>query len=302
MISVSRFWKNNPLLKREKCLRFLEDLFMHASGLLLGNSKRSGEWETLTSRGIDTVLVDFHRERYKVFAKDQVISRELYIRGQFDLKKLQRAHAHLFRVNRVLGQTLVDVGANLGSICIPAVARGYFKTAIAIEANLRTAEALRQNVLLNKLEPYITVYEIAAGKPNQGPVSIVEDGLNLGASRVVDSRESGDSAEVRELDDLVGRLDEIGLVFMDVEGYEGNVLFGARLILATRVPIALEFSPNLLVAHISKEEFCSLFSEYSGCYSLNDPFSKFWPIHRLGQLWDWYINEPDSEQTDLLFV
>lgn len=302
MISISRFLKNNPLLKREKLLRLVEDLYSHTSGLLVGVSKRSDEWESLKLLGKDTVIVDSHREHYKVFTADQVISRELYIRGQFDLKKLQRAHALLLRLNVGRGQTLLDVGANLGSICIPAVSRGYFKMAIAIEANPRSAEALRLNVALNNLEPFIVVHEIVAGKANQDPVSVSEDELNLGASRVVDNIGSGNSAEVRALDELVERIDEIGLVFMDVEGYEGNVLLGAQSLLATKIPIALEFSPNLLIAHISKQDFCRLFSEYSGCYSLNDPVAEFWPIHKLGLLWDWYFNEPASEQTDLLFV
>ena len=155
---------------------------------------------------------------------------------------------------------------------------------------------------LNNLQSRVTVHELVAGERNQGPVSIAQDETNLGASRVRHVANFESSVDVRSLDELVNRTEEIGLVFMDVEGYEGRVLLGASGILSNRIPVALEFSPKLLSKDTSREEFCSLFLGYSGFYSLNDPFAAFWPISKLGLLWDWYIDDVDSGQTDLLFV
>lgn len=302
MVSFQRFLNSNPLLRREKSLRFVQVILSRVLSPFSGLSKRSRDWDCLVSSGVDSLVVDSFREQYRVFMNDQVISRELFLHGQFDLEKLQKAHKHILRLNGQVRPTLVDVGANLGSISIPAVYREYFKAAIAIEANPKVSQALRENVVLNKLQSLITIHELVAGEKNQGPVSITHDETNFGASRVWHDADSGATAEVRPLDELIERIDEIGLVFMDVEGYEGKVLLGAQEILRSQIPVALEFSPKLLSRDTSKEDFCSLFQGYSGFYSLNDPLAAFWPIRKLGLIWDWYIEDLDGGQTDLLFV
>ena len=54
----------------------------------------------------------------------------------------------------------------------------------------------------------------------------------------------------RTFDDEVaaGRipLDELGLVWLDVQGHEGEVLAGAEGLLASRVPIVMEYSAGMM--------------------------------------------------------
>ena len=60
-------------------------------------------------------------------------------------------------------EILIDIGANIGPICIPAVKRNYVKQAIAIEPGPDNARLLRANVALNSLHDRIIVHECAVG-------------------------------------------------------------------------------------------------------------------------------------------
>jgi len=44
------------------------------------------------------------------------------------------------------------------------------------------------------------------------------------------------------------RVNELGLVWLDVQGHEGEVLAGARTLLESRVPVVMEYSSGMLDA------------------------------------------------------
>jgi len=241
------------------------------------------------------------REKWFVFSKDQTISRAMFLEGEFDFVKLVRAWS-LIPSNR-RQKVLVDVGANLGTISIPAVKRGFFNNAIAIEANPTFAEALEKNVVLNGLEDRIHVVNFAVGDKGAQSLSFSVDQSNFGASRVVGA-ESETTVRVRSstLDTLLGDTSKVGLVFMDIEGFEGKALKGAARLLEDSPPVALEFTPKLIAEFTAREEFCALFAAYSCFYSHNDPLRQKYPLSRLPKVWGWFLAEQGMEQTDLLFL
>jgi FkbM family methyltransferase len=302
VVSVKRFWSNNPLLKREKLLRFF--LLIKASVEIVDpiSWSRHRSWSNIGMNSEKFTLVDSFREQYMVFTGDQVISREIYLRGEFDFLKLHRAWKFLQKNHPRSNKVLLDVGANLGSICIPAIARGYFETAIAIEADPVIAECLYNNIILNHLENRVMVHAVAAGPRGVQSTQFVLDDENYGSSHVVNEANASKSVSVRSIDELVPNPSEVGLVFIDVEGYEGNVLLGASNLISLGTPIALEFSPKLVANHMPKTDFVALLQRYSGFISLNDPLQKFYPIGELAQIWEDYLTEDENEQTDLLFI
>lgn len=302
MVSVKRFWRNNSLLKREKLLRFF--LSIRASVEIVNpiSWARRRSWNNICISGEKCVLVDSFKEQYTVFTADQVISREIYLRGEFDFLKLHRAWKFLKKNYPLSNKVLVDVGANLGSICIPAIHRGYFGTAIAIEADPVIAECLYNNIILNHLENRVMVHAVAAGPRGLQSTHFVSDDVNYGSSRVAPQAKASKSVSVKSIDELVPNPSKVGLVFMDVEGYEGNVLLGASNLISLGIPLALEFSPKLVANHMTKTDFVELLKGYSGFISLNDPLGKFYPIGELAQIWEDYLTEDESEQTDLLFI
>ena len=72
-------------------------------------------------------------------------AKQIFATGELDffdftktLELLQQHHGYLG-----IPTLLIDVGANIGQICIPAVARGYSKRAIAIEPEPHNCRLLR---------------------------------------------------------------------------------------------------------------------------------------------------------------
>ncbi len=302
LISFSRFLASNSLSKREKIARLAADitsrLFLIFDPRLRYRAQR---WLEIQGRPPGKIQVDRHREKYFVFSDDQTISRDLFLRGEFDFHKLKRAWKLIPRCRRDLA--LVDVGANLGTISIPAVGRGLFKKAVAIEASPEIAEVLRENVSLNGLQDVIHVVNSAVGPKDFQHVSFSVHRSNFGASRVVGSN-SEEAFRVRSatLDTLLLDNSNIGLVFMDIEGFEGEALKGAEKLLAKSPPLALEFTPKVMTEFTTRSEFCALLSSYSCFYSLNDPCKKKYPISELARVWDGFLGEDGVGQTDLLFL
>ncbi|HSW11403.1 MAG TPA: FkbM family methyltransferase [Solimonas sp.] len=126
---------------------------------------------------------------------------------------------------------LVDVGANYGTFSL--IGAGVAGARVeAVEANPRTAAALRDNLRLNNLEARVSVHNVAAG-PADGEL-FFSDGLRAG-DHVLSAEEAATQPSLRvpqqRLDALV-RLDRPAFMKIDVEGFEGMVLAGAGGLLA----------------------------------------------------------------------
>jgi len=133
------------------------------------------------------------RENYVVNTSDKVIGRSLYVRGDFDLPKFERA-MDILRDKRGLDgvDMLFDVGGNIGPICVAAVNRGYARKAIAFEPDLDNFRLLQINILLNGLEASITCHRMAVGcAPGTAFMARNED--NHGDHRVIAGATGGDT-------------------------------------------------------------------------------------------------------------
>jgi FkbM family methyltransferase len=196
------------------------------------------------------IYAGFGKEKYLVSAGDKAISREIFIRESFDLQKLDLAISLLSHGTRPT--TLVDVGANVGCICIPAIKSSIFSRAIAIEPEPRNFNLLCANIAVNGLTSQISVHNFAlSDTPSRLQFELSED--NFGDHRVRLSTETGIfkeqrrhviDVEAKTFDSAFGDLDlrEV-LLWMDTQGYEGPILAGAEKALATHVPLVLEFWP-----------------------------------------------------------
>ena len=89
---------------------------------------------------------------------------------------------------------------------------------------------------------------------------------------------------------------------MDVQGYEGIVLQGAKNCIKKSIPLVLEFSPNLLKNYDSFNNLKLLLPHYSTLYDLKEeqPFPVKLSEAKLNELFN---NLPYSiGYTDLLFI
>lgn len=80
-------------------------------------------------------------------SRDRGPGRELFIRGTQDAGKVEAAIRLLREAGYPPIVRFADIGANIGTICIPAVSRGFAATAVALEAVPDIVRLLKANIL-----------------------------------------------------------------------------------------------------------------------------------------------------------
>ncbi len=187
-------------------------------------------------------LVTGNPEHFVVATADKVIGRELFLHGEFDFAKLQTALAIIEREGRPRPQHLIDVGANIGTIVIPALARGLMQSATAVEPHPSNLRLLRANLALNGLSERVRVLAQAVGTESHASLFLTESSTNSGNHSI--GRMGLPVASTR-LDDVDCPHDG-ALLWMDIEGYEGHALRGAPNLLAAGIPVVCEYNAGYL--------------------------------------------------------
>ena len=188
-------------------------------------------------------------------------AKALFIHRAWEIDLITRSMEYLRReglVGKPGKDVLVDVGANLGMICIAMLKRGYFREAIAIEPDPRNFALLKRNIEQNGLEGRIRALPFAVSDES-ADVEFELSEVNFGDHRVRGARTSALSemgeegravvtVPARRLDDLLrgeAGLDAgtIGLVWVDIQGHEGRLFRGSRETLSHGMPLISEFWP-----------------------------------------------------------
>jgi FkbM family methyltransferase len=218
---------------------------------------------------------------------------------------IRRDQTHLRRALAVLEEAgveamrdvFVDVGAHIGTTTLYAVRHLGFAEAVAIEPELENMRLLRLSVLANGLEN--VVHTVHAAASNENGVSGLDVGGVGSEYHHIPGHES--DGELRQLvatttlDALVrdGVLDpgRVGLLWMDIEGYELHALEGASILLDSAPPIVAEMcraklertgmlgrAPELLAPH------------YTHILDLRKPIedARFEPVSTISDLIDAY--------------
>lgn len=176
---------------------------------------------------------------------DKGLGRKLFAhRRRKEMRVLARVVEALEKRGRPLaGSTLVDVGANIGTTSLAALAWHGFERVVAIEPDRENARLLRASAALNGLEGRVEVVEAAAGSA-VGESALLRSGRNSGAHRIAGAGEAGEPVPLTTLDTLVAEgaivPAEVGLVWIDAQGSEAEVLAGAASLVERRIPLVLE--------------------------------------------------------------
>lgn len=198
------------------------------------------------------VVSDLPRRRLIVPTGDRRLSKLFWTRTNDD-SALARALATLAQAGiGVRGTTFLDVGANIGQTTLAALRAG-FGSVLAFEPVVETFQLLRANLALNGVEDRVRTLQVALSD-RSGSETIVLTPGKLGSAHLP-VRAGGESEHPREsvtlarLDDLVsdGTLDpgSIGLLWIDTEGHEAQVLGGAEQTLAHGFPVVAELNAGL---------------------------------------------------------
>ncbi len=218
---------------------------------LLGYARRAARFHSL--RGAQaTVAVKTSGLSMVVSTRDATIGRSLYASGDWDplmagvVYDALNAYGQPYR-----GRTFLEVGANIGVYCLPAVAEFGFADAVAYEPDPKSFDLLRRNIDGNDLSLRVAAFN-AALSAAPTVLTLRLGGTNAGDNRIVapGAADSTTGATIRvpayTFDDEVAAgnipLDSLGLAWIDVQGHELDVLKGARSLLEAGVPLVIEFA------------------------------------------------------------
>lgn len=172
---------------------------------------------------------------------DRGVERSLFETGIYERGTLDFIKTHL-----KIGDTFVDVGANIGLMSIFAREKVGDKGKVwAFEANSNTFDILEKNLDLNKFSD-VLCFECGLGAKRESKILYDNWDINRGAASTV---VQGHGAKAMEISILT--LDEVvnqqgispSMIKIDVEGMEEEVLIGAEKTIANHQPILIvEFS------------------------------------------------------------
>ncbi len=179
---------------------------------------------------------------------------------EWEVKKFVNAHYKNYDI-------FFDIGCNIGTYAIMLAKRGL--RTFAFEPVADNYDAIRINLILNKLEDTVKVYPVALGA-SKYKTKFAFDLTNTGSSHKADIETDDDYKPVKEqivetqvlrLDDLLPELnlkkDDRIFMKIDVEGMESNVLKGASKFLQT--------FPNILIVmesvHSGKEKLANILNQ-----------------------------------------
>lgn len=212
------------------------------------------------ARRITPVMaVDKDGLRFYVSTGDQTLGRRLFCYRRVPQRDIQRAYSVLRAIPglaaRLDDNSVLEIGANIGSHTIEFLARYGAGSVVALEPDPGNFSLLRQNVQANDLLGRATLLQQAVSDVD-GTVQLELSESNPGDHRVrvTEALSGGTEATRATIDVRAVRVDSVigsgqvdlsatGLVWMDVQGHEAHALRGAGKLLRSQVPIVIEYWP-----------------------------------------------------------
>ncbi|WP_202324962.1 FkbM family methyltransferase [Mesorhizobium sp. 113-3-9] len=216
----------------------------------------------------DIVLVTRQFADHRLtFSPHEYIGRSLFKDGHYQRDLADRV---LEIIGQTGGRTLLEIGANIGTHSVYLTRSGRFDRLVCIEPAPDNIQLLKQNLSLNGLMDGTAVIECAVGDHN-GVVDFYFDEKNSGAGSVTRPGEGARSVQVplRRVDEILREVDvspdDIGLVWMDIEGAEPAALRSMRDLLERRVPILMEYVPSRYEPSEASEMAADLAQYFGRC-------------------------------------
>lgn len=297
-------------------------LVLRAIELLGPRRRRVVGWRALVSAGVRDVTFARDGLVWTVSPEDGPVAFGLFVEGGWHVDEMQ-ALADWLALHGVVApprDVIVDVGAHVGSSCIPLV-RMTGGRALAIEPVAESFRRLEVNVVANGLADRITRVRAAVAR-EAGRVTMCADERTSGGEfvRRAHCDASAGAADVssipeEEVDALpLGALlaaagvrpEEVALVWADVQGSEADVIASGASLWAQGVPLWAEIEPHSLERQGSLAGFASLaakhFDRFIAARELvrEGPAARPAPIEALPALI--HGISPRQVNTDVLFL
>ena len=162
------------------------------------------------------------------------------------------------------GAALLDIGANIGMHTLYGHLSGRFSRVVSVEASARNFRFLESNVRENGFDDKTSTIHCAGGR-TAGVAKLSRDPTNGLRASLVKRKgrdETGfevESVGVRPVDSILADLhlepNAVGMSWVDVMGFEIEVLAGMPRVIAVGRPLALEYSNGWFGADDKQEMF-----------------------------------------------
>jgi FkbM family methyltransferase len=216
------------------------------------------------------------------------VAASLFLYDEFELDLMTEALAMLRREKLMPPRgcgTVLDIGANNGVISIGMLHHGQVARAIAIEPEPRNYALLKHNLELNHLTEQVRCLQYAASN-EPATLEMEVSRRNLGDHRVRprrgltqpatqrtrelanESNRSTIPVKAERVDDLLTQMpaefvDEIALIWIDIQGYESYAFEGAAKLLARGIPVVAEINPYMIErAGVTAAQYVAVCSEF----------------------------------------
>ncbi|QFY63656.1 FkbM family methyltransferase (plasmid) [Rhizobium grahamii] len=205
------------------------------------------------------------------FAPSDYIGRKVFRKGHFERDHVDRLLAVL-RARGILESSgqLLEIGANIGTQTVYFALSRAYSHIISIEPDPRNFPLLQTNVRQNGLENAVTLVNCAAGDA-AGEIDFFMHADNHGKSSAIrqSSNDVRTTVPVKPVTEILLDLSidpaAIGLVWMDIEGYEPVACRSMVPLLVRRVPLYMEFTPLFYGPGQTREFVAWLAGFYSRC-------------------------------------
>ena len=126
---------------------------------------------------------------------------------------------------------LLDVGANIGAICLPFAAQRPASRVVAVEAHRKLAQILGANALNNRLHNVEVIHAVAGERTGtiEIPFGAIDRPVNIGASSIYEKGLPAERVMMRPMDEIASA--NVRFVKVEVEGFEPRVLDGSARLL-----------------------------------------------------------------------
>jgi FkbM family methyltransferase len=224
------------------------------------------------------------------YSSDPEIGRSLYCQGEYELGLSRQAYDFLQTIKKKSGGTVLDIGANMGVISIGLIYNKLAEKAIAIEPDPQNFCLLQKNVKQNGLDDRIICIQMAVSDV-KGKLAFELSEGNFGDRRVRSKAHEASpelydessrrtiEVEADSIDHILGGLpkgfvENLGLIWMDTQGHEGNVLLGGKETFTKDITVLSEIWPyGINRSGISDKQFLDVASHY---------WSNYWVRRRRG--------------------
>ncbi|MEO1198009.1 MAG: FkbM family methyltransferase [Pseudomonadota bacterium] len=193
------------------------------------------------------IIVNGSDHRIVVDPGDRVIGQAILRKGVWGRVEQDAVIAFLAARGLACG-VFVDVGANIGSQTLYAMLSGKFDRAVAIEPFTANGDLFEMTMRLNDLSDRVSIVRAAAGA-QAGTATLYTDAWNSGGHSLKPIRSGPEVADIsvvtvdQALADHNCRTHDVGLVWIDVEGAEVDVLEGMPDLLSARPALMVEYTP-----------------------------------------------------------